>query len=882
MMLMLSPSGTMADSIPCDGSGCCEETNYVPDGLAPLNMTQRPDGFDAKDTDQKAFIYHCVRNFSSLLWFKHIDGTRVPYPWGEGGRVDLPEARHNQTVMILRLKKSDEGTYSYVASNATHNVSGTFHLQVDCRDSPLSFATHEQSVQHVREGSNKTLHCAANKPACPNSFREYKILWMWRNASKSATYTWVKNDTLPRTKVTCNTGEFYGLTCTLHIARVERVHFEGNFLCRFAGNTFYPLNQTIQLVPVEEKLVTWLLPVILSLVAVAVVTVVVIAVWWRCGHRLVFWCRTLPDRGEFDHDAVIVHDQDLEELARVHLKPGLKGLGFDVMDEVATPGKPEVLEKADAILNSYCVILAFSDEELQQSSNRFLTDVTQLKAARSVVFVRCDVTQNGKTDVGFSGTRDDTEDGLVSRSCETDAEAMTSNHVMEEGRSGSRLAEAPDAKAKDWSKVWKDERMKAFKSLHWPRGVTAPTTPSHPIGRKQARQLDKFWYNLRNHLPKPASKSHEGRSSHRRGKRERKGVNSTSSERRLLERSSADRTSSQTADCTTPTRGPRGRNSSQLGVESTNMERQGSGIDQPQATMQAAQNPASYDEPDDVFIDVKTGDTGLGDINPGQNVQPYLHDVVQGRGFPHIQERGYSNDSVGEDPQGSSDDVPAAVNQYRQSAPDGFSPAVQTVHPASSDPNGHRSSVPPRQIYDKAVPTKLEAQSFPSKDFISTKLEAQSFPSKDFISTKLEALSFPSEESTPSPPQTSQSPAGSPDVTAHFSSQYASSPERQSLPPENTTLLDLFPRSNGVASVGGSSGHAGLLASRNDLGKDKTFSDDPSGLKGPVSETGNADEKRETHNDVREQDGPKAPYDTQESGYHSMSPTSNPAYALLN
>ena len=44
--------------------------------------------------------------------------------------------------------------------------------------------------------------------------------------------------------------------------------------------------------------VSWL-PVILgAAAAVVMATVVVGFIWWRYGHRLSFWCRTLPDRGQ--------------------------------------------------------------------------------------------------------------------------------------------------------------------------------------------------------------------------------------------------------------------------------------------------------------------------------------------------------------------------------------------------------------------------------------------------------------------------------------------------------------------------------------------------------------------------------------------------------
>ena len=44
--------------------------------------------------------------------------------------------------------------------------------------------------------------------------------------------------------------------------------------------------------------VSWLPIILAAAAAVVMATVVVGFIWWRYGHRLSFWCRTLPDRGQ--------------------------------------------------------------------------------------------------------------------------------------------------------------------------------------------------------------------------------------------------------------------------------------------------------------------------------------------------------------------------------------------------------------------------------------------------------------------------------------------------------------------------------------------------------------------------------------------------------
>ena len=92
-------------------------------------MTQSLVGYDAKQEGMKTFVYHCVENFTSLVWYRVVDGEHVPVK--DGGRFKF--LGHNQTLQILDVKLEDAGNYSYVASNGTDEVTGVFHLQVDCK-----------------------------------------------------------------------------------------------------------------------------------------------------------------------------------------------------------------------------------------------------------------------------------------------------------------------------------------------------------------------------------------------------------------------------------------------------------------------------------------------------------------------------------------------------------------------------------------------------------------------------------------------------------------------------------------------------------------------------------------------------------------------------
>ena len=112
----------------------------------------------------------------------------------------------------------------------------------------------------------------------------------------------------------------------------------------------------------------------------------------------------------------------------------------------------ELLEEAEAILTSYCVILTFSMQEQQGGSVRFLQEVCQLRPGRCVVFVRC-------------------------RDNDNDQNENAGNVGM-------------------------DESMTAFKILEWPGAPSDVNTKN--VAVRDRRSKEKFWCNLRKNLPGPA------------------------------------------------------------------------------------------------------------------------------------------------------------------------------------------------------------------------------------------------------------------------------------------------------------------------------------------------------------------------------------------
>ena len=337
-----------------------------------------------------------------------------------------------------------------------------------------------------------------------------------------------------------------------------------------------------------------------------------------------------------------------------------------------------MLEKAEAILSSYCVILTFSDEELQQGSARFLTDVGQLKSGSSVVFVRCRNYDNAGSERSQRG-RDTQDTPNAPGNAEISRQEVASNDIIAGERSNSAaagrstLVQKTKKKKKNSNNVWKDERMKAFKVVEWPRALSNKNQENLTV--TEVRSVERFWCSLRKNLPKPAKsvgKTTRTSPSRTKGRKSRSDFSSTGSEQRLLRGrgSSTDRTSSVTSDyraLSQPLRMP--------DVETGNpiKEEEDPGFSaSPKAhdnaacaSLKQSDLPADVvcnDEVDDVFIDVHAegsesehGDVFQDNRRPQHNAQR-LHDSADD----------FQRHSC------SDQDLPAAVRDYRDSSPEAY------------------------------------------------------------------------------------------------------------------------------------------------------------------------------------------------------------------
>lgn len=317
----------------------------------------------------------------------------------------------------------------------------------------------------------------------------------------------------------------------------------------------------------------------------------------------------------------------------------------------------EVLEKAEAILSSYCVILTFSDEELQEGSTRFLTEVGKCKPGRSVVFVRCQNYNNAN----IKRSRDKGTEETPGQ--ENSGQEVTSNHVPAGGEGDSATEHSTLAQRKNLNNVWKDERLKAFKILEWPQALSDKKEENLSI--MKFRNVEKFWCSLRKNLPRPAKTSKKtARTSNRRQNKSRRDFNSAGSEQGLLAgRRSTDRTSYTSSSHRTPSQPPDTVND----------------CTSPKQLIATAENIISGDEVDDVFIDMHTEGPGLQHNN-----------IVEERPYHHKAER----DDSAEDCLHSSDqDLPAAVRDYRATSPEAF---AQCQGPAPNQNRAAHQNVPQR------------------------------------------------------------------------------------------------------------------------------------------------------------------------------------------
>ena len=347
-----------------------------------------------------------------------------------------------------------------------------------------------------------------------------------------------------------------------------------------------------------------------------------------------------------------------------------------------------MLEKAEAILSSYCVILTFSDEELQQGSARFLTDVGQLKSGSSVVFVRCRNYDNAGSERSQRGR--DTQDAPnapgnaeISRQ-----EVMTNDIIAGEGSNSAAAVRSnlvqKTTKKKNSNNVWKDERMKAFKVVEWPRALTNKNQENLTV--TEVRSVERFWCSLRKNLPKPAKsvgKTTRTSPSRTKGGKSRSDFSSTGSEQRLLRGrgSSTDRTSSVTSDyraLSQPLRMPDVETGNPNKEEEdpgfcaspkdydnaacASLKQRDLGLPRQQPNALPANVVCTDDGVDDVFIDVHAegSESEHGDAVFQDNRRPQ-HNAQRQDSAEDFQRHSCSDQ-----------DLPAAVRDYRDSSPEAY------------------------------------------------------------------------------------------------------------------------------------------------------------------------------------------------------------------
>ena len=66
--------------------------------------------------------------------------------------------------------------------------------------------------------------------------------------------------------------------------------------------------------------------------------------WFVLTLSTVFTSCTGRVADKFQHDAVVVYGEDHQDLARNQLRPRLRDLGYDVLEELARPGRREWIQ----------------------------------------------------------------------------------------------------------------------------------------------------------------------------------------------------------------------------------------------------------------------------------------------------------------------------------------------------------------------------------------------------------------------------------------------------------------------------------------------------------------------------------------------------------
>ncbi|PVD18844.1 hypothetical protein C0Q70_21401 [Pomacea canaliculata] len=459
---------TAGTSFECHEKGYCSK--YLP-GPGPLNMNDYKNFSLENSAGSEEIIPRCAENFTSFQWYRIIDDTYLPFPWGREDGLQLCD--NNQTLIINSVQKDDEGVYVFQVSNGTAHARGFLNYTVSCKSGKGQLITNEQPEQYIALGAQKTLQCAADFGDC--GYHDGVVMW---TVNKSDGHLQLVRNSTNRF-IKCDTNGYNGKSCNLTFSKVSAEDFEVEYNCRLYTPQIPPdpANQysvrLLQLYSVEESWLGYIIAVVLTCVLVGVAAVFTVR---RYGECIKFWLRRQPHGDKWEHDVVVIHGEDHHSLVTNHVIPQLQKEGYAVAVDVVRLGRPEIIEQANAVVSAYSVIFFFSPDELCRGGPHFLTTLAQQTHSYGSIIV---IRQEGK---GHN-------QNLLS----------LASHPRQPVSEDLPLLKNDDSCMK---KTWKNQEYGSFKQLTWPEIEISPEN-GQPL---PCRKLDQFWYGVRNNLPKPRNK----------------------------------------------------------------------------------------------------------------------------------------------------------------------------------------------------------------------------------------------------------------------------------------------------------------------------------------------------------------------------------------
>ncbi|XP_025079256.1 uncharacterized protein LOC112555198 isoform X2 [Pomacea canaliculata] len=455
LLLTWLPDATAADDpFRCHEQGPCSQ-NWPGPGSMDMNNNENLTFEDFHG--RMGALWHCAENFTTFKWYKLINNTHVPFPWGRESGLELCDS--NQTIIIRSLQMRDTGTYIYKASNGTADVWGFINYEVACKPGRSQLITKEQPEQYITLGAQKTLHCAAYFGNC-DYHSDGAVMWYVQTSHGQQHLT--ANTT--NRFITCNTGGFNGQSCNLTFSKVSEDDFGVKYICLLIipEESLSSDNQySVVFIKLDTLKKSWLFIIIGTALGCALVSGITVFIVRHHGERIKFWLRRQPERRYWKHDVVLIRDEDHECLVENYIKPQLTKEGYRIC--VMRPGHPAILEQTSGIVSAYSVIFSFSPHEIHGADSHMLAELAasakQKHSRRNVVVIRKDEEQG----IDHSQTS-----SAEQRQIQTSAGCQIKN-------------------------AWKD-----LKHLTWPKLEISEESdqPFHSI------QLDKFWSSLHKHLPR--------------------------------------------------------------------------------------------------------------------------------------------------------------------------------------------------------------------------------------------------------------------------------------------------------------------------------------------------------------------------------------------